>query len=31
VGEGETEVAWKERYSDLFWMLLNCGEFVLNH
>lgn len=31
VGEGETEVAWKERYSDLYWMLLNCGEFVLNH
>jgi len=27
--EGETEQ--KLRYGDIFWVLLNCSEFVLNH
>lgn len=29
--EAKSDEERKERYGDLFWMLLNCSEFVLNH
>lgn len=31
VAEGKSDSERSRRYGDLFWMLLNCSEFVLNH